>query len=89
MIRQTISAIIVALACIGTVHAGIYPKVGDQFRYDNGKVVEVVKVRDENGDVADTKLCMRPVGNKVPCTWTKTGDLVRLGDFIIYDGEKQ
>jgi hypothetical protein len=50
------------------------PQLGDQFRDNDGAVMELAKPVDRDCFFEKRKICARPVGTKQSCRWVKFPD---------------
>jgi hypothetical protein len=74
---------------VTSAYAGVWPKVGDQFRSKDDSLLIVTKIK-KRPDVNESLVCMHRSGTRAQdtsCTWVKVGDL--QGDWMIYDGVPQ
>ena len=58
---KTLLPTVLAIFWISSAHACSPPMIGDQFHFENGPVLEVVKT------IECSKICVRPVGSKQSC----------------------
>jgi hypothetical protein len=78
-------ALPIALTIAAPVFAGAWPQVGDQYRFENGTIATVAKVKVLPG-VENSSVCLRDKKG-TPCRWFKIGDL--NGQWITYEGTPQ
>jgi hypothetical protein len=88
VIINTASLLIASLMLSGAAHACAPPLIGDQFRYKNGPILEIVKTTVPTCETV--KFCVRPVWSNQPCHWIKA-DHSNIPDatWIIIYGAKQ
>ena len=86
-----VAAMAVISSC-STAQACDPPHVGDQFRYNDGTVMEIAEpVNSNDCHWERRKVCMRPVGSKQPCRWVKfpSDYKPKDGRWILTDGVSQ
>jgi hypothetical protein len=90
-VKSLLAILTLTAAMMSSAHACAPPDIGDQFRYNDGRVIELAKPVDQDCYFEKRKACFRPVGSHEPCRWIKFPDFYEgpSGKWIVINGVKQ
>jgi hypothetical protein len=90
---KLISGLMLAAGVLATssAQACAPPDVGDQFRYNDGTIIELAKPVSQDCNFTKRKACFRPAGSNQPCRWIKFPDFYagKTGRWVVINGVSQ